>query len=160
MPSELDLLTEVRAARARLDDEELTLIDRARHAGATWAQVAAALGLASRQAAEQRRQRLAAAVRARRTADDAPFGPRIAALRAAIAELDRWIAADRRWDRRFAAAPLVRRTVTAALDAPPGPLHSLARHVVADLAAAGPRRVPARPRALAQAVQAALSTPR
>ncbi len=153
MTSDLDRLTEVTAARARLDDEELTLIDRARHAGATWAQIATALGLASRQAAEQRRQRLAAAARARRAAGDVPFGPRVAALRAAVAELDRWIAADPRWDGRFAGAPLVRRTVTAALDAPPGPLHSLARHVVADLVEAGPHRVPARARAVAEAIR-------
>ncbi|NJP34337.1 hypothetical protein [Micromonospora thermarum] len=160
MTSELDQLAEVTAARARLDEQELTLIDRARQAGATWAQIAAALGLASRQAAEQRRQRLATAARARRVAADRPFGPQLTALRAAVAELDRWIAADRRWDERFPRAPLVRRTVTAALDAPPGPLHSLARHVVADVDTAGPDRVPARARTVAAAIGAALSTAR
>ncbi|MGN9779199.1 hypothetical protein ACTMS0_26065 [Micromonospora sp. H33] len=158
MTSELDRLAEVTAARARLGEQELTLIDRARQAGATWAQIAAVLGLASRQAAEQRRQRLATAARARRVAADRPFGPQVAALRAAMAELDRWIAADRRWDERFPRAPLVRRTVATALDAPPGPLHSLARHVVADLADAGQGRLPARARAVAVAIEAALST--
>ncbi|MEW2384375.1 hypothetical protein AB0873_20105 [Micromonospora sp. NPDC047707] len=158
MTSELDQLAEVTAARTRLDEQELTLIDRARQAGATWAQIAAALGLASRQAAEQRRQRLTAAARAHRAAADRPYGPQMAALRAAMAELDRWIAADRRWDERFPRAALVRRTVAAALDAPPGPLHSLARHVVADVAAAGPDRVPARARAVAAAIGAATST--
>ncbi|NED50779.1 hypothetical protein G3I24_07635, partial [Micromonospora aurantiaca] len=59
----LTRLSEIVAARARLDDRELDLIDRARHDGATWAEIARALGLGSRQAAEQRRQRLVAARR-------------------------------------------------------------------------------------------------
>ena len=52
MEAELGHLAEIGAARAALDERELELIDRARQAGATWGQVAATLGLASRQAAE------------------------------------------------------------------------------------------------------------
>ena len=63
---ELAGLTSLQALRSDLDRRELDLIDRARHAGATWAEIAAALGLASRQAAEQRRQRLRSSVSARR----------------------------------------------------------------------------------------------
>ena len=66
MTSELVQLAEVGAARARLDERELELIDRARHGGATWAQVAAALGLGSRQAAEQRRPTAGGRRRSRR----------------------------------------------------------------------------------------------
>jgi hypothetical protein len=47
-------LRAIPAARARLDAAELALIDGARRDGATWADVAEALGLGSRQAAEQR----------------------------------------------------------------------------------------------------------
>ncbi|MCF0091460.1 hypothetical protein [Micromonospora sp. MH99] len=150
-------LAEVRAARARLDEREAELIDRARHDGATWAQVAAALGLGSRQAAEQRRQRLAAARRARRQDLDRGYSPQIAALRAAVAEVGRWIATDRRWDSRFRRAALVRNTVDAALDADPGSLYALALHLRTDLDGAGDR-LPPPVRAVATTLTTALST--
>ncbi|GLY22962.1 hypothetical protein [Micromonospora sp. NBRC 101691] len=143
MVSELTQLADVAVDRTRLDERELELIDRARHAGATWAQVAAALGLGSRQAAEQRRQRLAALRRSRRQERDLACSPRIAAIRGAVLDLRRWMATDRRWDGRFRRAALVRSTVELALDADPGPLYALAALLVADLSAAGAARLPA-----------------
>ncbi|MFY1616013.1 hypothetical protein [Micromonospora sp. WMMD736] len=157
MTTPLAGLAEVRAARVHLDEREAELIDRARHDGATWAQIAAALGLGTRQAAEQRRQRLAAARRARRQDLDRGYPRQIAALRAAVAELGRWIATDRRWDARFRRAPLVRSTVDAALDADPGSLHALVRHLRTDLDDAGDR-LPPSVRSLAATMTTALST--
>jgi hypothetical protein len=133
----LDDLRDIAAARARLDARELTALDNARRQGATWAEIADALGVGSRQAAEQRRQRLsAAAVRASRSRQqdlDAEYGHRIVTLRAAVAALHRRIGADRRWDARFVRAGLVRDTVAAAVEAPPGSLFSLVNDAVSDL---------------------------
>ncbi|MEV4121866.1 hypothetical protein [Micromonospora sp. NPDC049645] len=159
MTSELARLTDVRAARARLDEQELEIIDRARHEGATWAQIATALGLGSRQAAEQRRQRLLAARWSRRQQLDLRLPPQIASLRAAVADLGRWIGADQRWDGRFPRAALVRSTVDAALDAAPGSLYALALHLTTDLAEAG-ERLPAPARTAAAEIAASLSTDR
>lgn len=122
-----DALTSLRgipAERARLDEAELDLIDRARRSGATWADIAAVLGLASRQAAEQRRLRLAMSVTRSRQQMLDDVDP-IAALRAAAVDLDRRIGADRRWDARFPRAALVRMTLNAAVAASPGGLFSL-----------------------------------
>ncbi|MEV6844494.1 hypothetical protein [Actinoplanes sp. NPDC051411] len=131
----LESLRDIPAARARLESAELDLIDRARRSGATWADIASALGLASRQAAEQRRLRLATSVaRLRQQSLDDSLSASIAALRTAAVELDRRIGADRRWDNRFPRATLVRMTLTAALTAPPGGLFSLVRDVSDDLA--------------------------
>ncbi|MEU5964324.1 hypothetical protein ABZ777_24230 [Micromonospora parva] len=159
MTSELARLAEVRAARARLDEQELEIIDRARHDGATWAQIATALGLGSRQAAEQRRQRLVAARWSRRQQLDLRLPPQVAALRAAVADLARWIGADQRWDSRFRRAALVRSTVESALDAAPGSLYALTAHLATDLAEAG-ERLPAPVRAAATKINAVLSTER
>lgn len=158
MTSELVQLAEVGAARVRLDERELELIDRARHGGATWAQVAAALGLGSRQAAEQRRHRLVAARRSRRQDLDLRYSGRVAAIRTAVSELQRWIAADQRWDVRFRRAALVRSTVEVALDADPGSLYALASHLAADLAAAGRDRLPAPVQTVAARLGDLLST--
>ncbi|MCO1613477.1 hypothetical protein M8C11_02035 [Micromonospora sp. CPM1] len=150
-------LSEIVAARARLDDRELDLIDRARHDGATWAEIARTLGLGSRQAAEQRRQRLVAARRGRLAALDPAASPDVPALRAAVADLHRWIGTDRSWDGRFPRAALTRRTCLLALDAPAGPLYALATHLADDLAGAG-RRLPAPVRDAARRITAVLST--
>ncbi|MFF3853746.1 hypothetical protein [Micromonospora sp. NPDC002575] len=157
MTIELTQLTEVAAARARLDERELELIDRARHAGATWARIAAALGLGSRQAAEQRRQRLVAVRRSRRQERDLGYATRIAAIRSVVLALHRWIEADRRWDVRFRRAALVRKTVEAAVDAEPGPLHSLAVLLAVDLTDAG-AELPVSVRAVASRLDDLLST--
>lgn len=158
MTSELAQLADLRAARARLDEQELELIDRARYGGATWAQIATALGLSSRQAAEQRRQRLAAARWSRRRSLDLRYSGTIAAIRDAVSDLRRWIDTDRRWDSRFRRAELVRRTADAALDAPPGSLYALALQIAADLAEAGQERLPVPVQAAAASLHAALST--
>jgi hypothetical protein len=132
----LGSLRGIPASRARLDATELDLIDRARRTGATWADIASALGLASRQAAEQRRLRLATSVgRLRQQALDDGLSAAIADLRDAVAELDRRIGADRRWDTRFPRAELVRMTLGAALTAPPGGMFSLVSDAVGDLSA-------------------------
>ncbi|MFI5896056.1 hypothetical protein ACIA5D_38750 [Actinoplanes sp. NPDC051513] len=130
--ADLTALREIPAARARLDASELELIDQARREGATWADIASALGLGSRQAAEQRRLRLTSALRPVRT--DSPYGPEVAALREAAVELFRRVGADRRWDTRFRRATLVRQTLSFAADAPVSGLYSLVADVVADLA--------------------------
>lgn len=135
MAPELAHLAEVGAARTALDQRELELIDRARQAGATWGQIAGALGLASRQAAEQRRQRLGAAARSRNREQDLRYAPGIVTLRAAVDDLHRSIAADHRWAGRFPRAALVRATLRTALDAPPGGLYALAVQADEDLAA-------------------------
>lgn len=138
--ADLEALRDIRAERARLDNEELTLIDRARRDGATWPEIAAALGLASRQAAEQRRHRLVTAAeraaRSRWQELDEGYGPTAPELRRRATELHRRIGADRRWDHRFTRAPLVRETLAAAPDAPAGALFDLVTAVLADLSAA------------------------
>ncbi|MFF5171586.1 hypothetical protein ACFY3U_02995 [Micromonospora sp. NPDC000089] len=158
MSTELDELARLRSVRRDLDERELDLIDRARHAGATWAQLARTLGLSSRQAAEQRRQRLAAARRNRRDQADVDLPPQVAAIRAAVAELGRWLDTDRRWDGRFRRAALVRETVEAAVDAEPGALHALATHLLADLDGVGSERLPPPVRAARTSLRAGLST--
>jgi hypothetical protein len=152
--ADLSELRAVPAARARLDAAELTLIDRARRDGATWGDIAAALGLSSRQAAEQRRLRLATAALQAPAELDERYGERIAALRAAAAELHRRIGADRRWDRRFARAVLVRETLAATPAAPAGSLFELVTAVVGDLAEAPV--LPGPTRAAVDRLQAAL----
>lgn len=54
----IDALRVVYELRRALDGHELSLIRMGRNANVTWQAIAAALGLGSRQAAEQRRQRL------------------------------------------------------------------------------------------------------
>ncbi|MFI2710695.1 hypothetical protein ACH495_11270 [Micromonospora sp. NPDC018662] len=157
MTPEVARLAEIGPARARLDERELELIERARHDGATWAEIAGALGLGSRQAAEQRRHRLVAARRSRLGRLDRAWSAEVVALRAAVTDLHRWIDADRAWDGRFRHAALVRSTCAAARDADPGPLYALAAYLVGDLAAVGPR-LPAPARSAADRIAAALST--
>ncbi|GIE84873.1 hypothetical protein [Actinoplanes regularis] len=139
---DLSELCEIRARRARLDAEELALIDRARRDGATWPAIAAALGLASRQAAEQRRHRLAQTAereaRPFRAEIDSAYGDGPAHLREAAIDLHRRIGADRRWDGRFPRAALVRETLSVAPDAPPGALYDLVSQALADLGAGLP----------------------
>jgi hypothetical protein len=133
---ELVELDELRAARAALDLRELELIDRARRQGATWTEIAASLGMTSRQAAEQRRHRLSTAAHRAAQTQDPRYGPSMVQLRTAIHSLHTRIAADAIWDARFVRAALVRQTVAAAVDAAPGSLFTLAAQAAADLAAA------------------------
>lgn len=159
--TDLAHLAEIPAARARLEERELELIDRARQAGATWSQVAAALGLTSRQAAEQRRQRLVAAARARRHDLDLRYAHSIVTLRAAVDDLHRGIAADRRWTTRFRRAGLVRTTIATALDAPPSGLFALAVQAADDLTEVPhPEALPGYIRLAAESLRNALSMDR
>jgi hypothetical protein len=137
--ADLGALRGIRARRAALDAEELVLIDRARRDGVTWPAIAEALGLASRQAAEQRRHRLAQGAdrdaRKSRSELDSGYGDSPTHLREAVTELVRRIGADRRWDARFPRAALVRETLDAGPDAPPGALYDLVAQTLADLTA-------------------------
>jgi hypothetical protein len=152
----LHSLGEIAAERARLDARELDLIDTARRQGATWVQVADVLGLGTRQAAEQRRRRLAAAVAREARARDARYGAPIENLRRAVADLHRVIQADPRWTERFTRATLVRDTVAAATEAEPGPLFALAAQAADDLSRADLRRTPRTARAAADAFRQAV----
>ncbi|WP_430779835.1 hypothetical protein [Actinoplanes sp. G11-F43] len=152
--ADLAELRAIRARRASLDAEELELIDQARRSGATWPEVAEALGLASRQAAEQRRHRLATAAerasRSRRQELDCGYGRDVPELRERAVELYRRIGADRRWDGRFIRAILVRETLAAAPDAPAGALYDLVVAVLSDLSGPG---VPPFPGPLRSAIE-------
>ncbi|HEX6497879.1 MAG TPA: hypothetical protein VF054_02485 [Micromonosporaceae bacterium] len=148
----LEALTQIMRVREDLDDLECAAIDAARRAGAGWAEVAAALGLRSRQAAEQRRVRLAARRTGRGTADrsarrrqqtvDAPVRSGITALRDAAVELATVIDGVPDWDQRAPSAALARDTLRIALDADPGALVDLLRHVVDDVSGAAVRDLP------------------
>jgi phosphoglycolate phosphatase-like HAD superfamily hydrolase len=153
--ADLTALRAIPAERARLDARELALIDRSRREGATWAEVAEALGLGSRQAAEQRRLRLTSAVHPVAAELDLGLGAEVAVLRAATAELHRRVGADRRWDRRFTRAALVRQTLAAAPEAPVSALYALVAAAVADLSAAG-APLPAPTRAAVTRLRSAL----
>jgi hypothetical protein len=141
-----DALTLVAASRADLDRMEQRLIAMARDGGASWREVAGALGLRSRQAAEQRWLRLRAAAardpaavrehRRRQRTDDDLAGPEIAVLRGGVVALHERLA--RLPDQSGTVGNLVdlaRRTLSAAAEAPPGAMLDLARLAVRDLAA-------------------------
>ncbi|WP_143049737.1 hypothetical protein [Asanoa ishikariensis] len=139
----LDALTLLRGVRERLDATERALIESARAGGASWATVATALGLASRQAAEQRYLRLTGdqnrdvapsrITRQRQRSVDTSHGPAIATLRAATRALLRRVEADDAWTSRFTRAALAKDTLRMAAEAPPGALFALASSVIDDL---------------------------
>ncbi|WP_379038765.1 hypothetical protein [Paractinoplanes deccanensis] len=60
----------------------------------------------------------------------------MAELRKAALEVHRRAGADRRWDRRFTRAALVRETLATAADAPGGALYALVEAAVGDLSEA------------------------
>lgn len=160
----LAAVTQVATLRDDLAGLERAAIDTARRSGASWAQVAAALGLRSRQAAEQRRLRLDAAgptpmagavgdapggvagtgaaggasartARRRQRAADIAAGRRVVDLRHAVRDLV--AALDVAGSGvSHGRARLARSTLHLALRAEPGPLFDLARLAVADLEAA------------------------
>jgi hypothetical protein len=142
----LDALPLLRAIRDRTDATERALIESARSGGTSWAGIARALGLGTRQAAEQRYLRLTGEpsrdiaptreTRQRQRSVDTQHGPAIAHLRATARTLLRRIEADAAWDDRFPRAALARDTLKLAADAPPGALFSLATSVIDDLAPA------------------------
>ena len=128
----LEGLARIDAARRAVDEAERELIEAARMRGDGWAAIAAALGLRSRQAAEQRWLRLSAVERrdpvperARRREQqsvDSGAGVEIARLRKAV------IAAYR----QVKGPELLKQTLAAAVDAPPGALFELAAKAVED----------------------------
>jgi hypothetical protein len=79
VPAALDALTQVRAAAADLERAELAAIDAARAGGATWQQIAAALGMRGRTGAQKRyadlARRLSAPRQGGRPAPAAAPGP-------------------------------------------------------------------------------------
>jgi hypothetical protein len=136
----LEVLRVLPELRSDLDATERTAIDAARAAGLSWHAIAAALGLSSRQAAEQRRLRLedppagrdAARVRQRlirqRIVDDV----RASQLRGAVLRLRNAMDVSP-VDYADGPAALARRTVAIATTAPPGALFDLAALIVDDL---------------------------
>jgi hypothetical protein len=135
-------LATVPGLRQDLDELEAALIDRARDSGVSWPHIAVALGLRSRQAAEQRRLRLTSTqanrdpTRARRhrrdqLAADNAAGERVIRLREAVKHLVAWLDRDEFADRP--AVRLAHRTLRIALDSPPGALVDLARLALGDL---------------------------
>jgi hypothetical protein len=146
--------------RNDIDRIERELIGAARDLHVTWPDIAAALGLGSRQAAEQRWLRLRGATsrdpRRVRTGQreqrivDAIHGEELSRLRAAAVEVHRRIEADHGWDDRHDRAALARATLAAATTAPPGALYSLCANALDDLAAMAVVRLPP---ALATAVR-------
>ena len=129
-PEVVAALRLIPALREELDGIEREVIDAARRSGASWTEIASALGLRSRQAAEQRRLRLGAGAgrdaaearqrRRRQRSVDRVAGERAVALRAAVEDLvtvlDREVPAP-------AGPPtlgLARRTLRIASEADPG----------------------------------------
>lgn len=136
-PALLKALSAVAEIRRELDEIERDLLQDAKAAGASWAGIASALGLASRQAAEQRCLRLqgarnrdpgwARSQRAQRKDDDGPGLEELArAADAAHRELRARTGSTAK--ERLAAA-----TLRQARDAAPGSLYDLVRQALADL---------------------------
>jgi hypothetical protein len=129
--------------RSELDRLERDLIASARDHGASWSQIAAALGLRSRQAAEQRWLRLnandgrspapARLERRRQRGVDELAGPAMLTLRSAVRVALRGIEADPGWDALDPRADLVRNTLDTAVQAPPGAMFSLVSQAMEDL---------------------------
>ncbi|WP_155375457.1 hypothetical protein [Catellatospora vulcania] len=129
-------LADLRDLRAAIDHAERDLLAAARRRGVSWARVAAALGLRTRQAAEQRATRLAAQVAAQSgDCQHCVDTTLVAELRSAARAAAGQMAADPSWDGVEPCAALVRTGLTAAVDAPAGALYSLVEHAVDDLSA-------------------------
>ncbi|MEU8003116.1 hypothetical protein AB0B66_18315 [Catellatospora sp. NPDC049111] len=127
-------LSDLRELRSAIDHAERDLLAAARRRGVSWARVASALGLRSRQAAEQRAARLGEQTYdtdCQHCVDIAPVAELRSAARAAADQM----AADPSWDGVQPRAALARTGLAAAADAPAGALYSLVGHAVADLAA-------------------------
>jgi hypothetical protein len=148
----LHALSELVNVRKDLDRVERELIGSARAQGIAWPEIAAALGLGSRQAAEQRWLRLsgdatrdAAAVRAQQRLQrivDEQAGPEFVELRHAVIDALRRIDADRGWDDRHSRAALARTSLAAAATADPSAAYALCRNAMDDLDAMSAVRLP------------------
>ncbi|GAA1659680.1 hypothetical protein ACFQY4_11640 [Catellatospora bangladeshensis] len=129
-------LERLRELRTAVDRAELELLVAARgRQRVSWARVAVALGLRSRQAAEQRAARLTEQLGSL-SAGGCQFcvdTPAVAELRAAARTAAGELAADPSWDGAHPRAALARSGLATAADAPPGPLYALVEHALADL---------------------------
>ena len=148
MGQTLAALGDTARLRVRLEQSERRLIAAARTGGATWSEVARALGLGSRQAAEQRWQRLGGD----------PVGaaerPGVDRLRALLAVLHNRLVRLADDDPASAPVRLAGSTLELATDAPAGALHDLAAWAVDDLGRLAPAAVPAGVRELVERVAA------
>jgi hypothetical protein len=152
-PDPLTALSQLRQVRRELDRRERRLIEDSRALGASWADIAVALGLRSRQAAEQRWLRLcgeatrdpsrARVARQNQRAVDASYGAPIARLRAAAQTAYRQIEDDSVWDQRHPRAVLIEMSLRSAVDAAPGALFELVTQAEADLEQLSWRGLPA-----------------
>jgi hypothetical protein len=132
------------ALHRHLDDLERAAIDAARGTGTSWGAIAEALGLRSRQAAEQRRLRLtldttardpgaARSGRSRQQSVDKHAGQPIIEFRRAVQKLVNAIDGTPGWADQAPAAALARTTLRIALGADPGALVDLVRHALDDI---------------------------
>lgn len=148
VPDLVAALARLAQLRADLDRAEEQLITLARQHRVGWRQIAGALGLRSRQAAEQRWLRLRAGGqrdpatererRQRQQKVDIETGT--ADLRDQVVALHSRLARRQLPGTHAAAVQLAHRTLAAAVDAPPGALVDLARWAARDLQAV-PSRV-------------------
>ena len=154
----LAALADTSRLRAELEQSERRLIGAARSGRATWGAVATALGLGSRQAAEQRWLRLGGG-RHQRPSSGASAEPDIERLRALIVLLHNRLL--RLADDEPASAPLrlAGSTLELAADAPPGPLHDLAARAVEDLGTLPPGTLAPTVQDLIDSVAQALTRP-
>jgi hypothetical protein len=146
--------------RLAIDDAERELIASARRSGVGWSQIASALGLRSRQAAEQRWLRLidpsgrdphqARSSPGSQRSVDETAGSAMVKLRAAAATALRRVAADPEWDACHPRAAMVRASLGAAVSATPGGLYALTENIIGDLDVIG---VAGRPTAVVAALQ-------
>jgi hypothetical protein len=148
----LRALSELKALRVDLDRVERELISTAREHAIGWPEIANALGLGSRQAAEQRWMRLQGVAsrdptlvrqshREQRTGDKSA-GPELAELRRAAIRAHRLIEADHEWDHRHRRAALVRASLAAAVTAAPSALFALCDNASSDIDAMRVVRLP------------------
>ncbi|MEO3928043.1 hypothetical protein ABGB07_29865 [Micromonosporaceae bacterium B7E4] len=147
-PEPLAALRLLGGLRAGLDEAERRLVEAAREQRTSWAQIATALGLASRQAAEQRWVRLSGAAtrdparvrveRKRQQSVDTAFGAEVSRLRAAVVAVHRQLGTEPDRGDWHPWARLAHTTLGLAGSADPGGLYALAVHAVDDL-----ERVPA-----------------
>jgi hypothetical protein len=162
----LAALAALRRIRGDLDLTERGLIERAREGGVSWPGIAEALGLASRQAAEQRLLRLSGpagrdprAARRQRSVD-ATQGDAVARLRAAVRAASRQILADPGWEGRSGRAALARASLSEAALAPPGAMFALVEAAMTDLSGLRLADLPAPLRSAVEALGRALDAAR
>ncbi len=156
----LRALSELKGVRADLDRVERELISTARQHAVGWSEIARALGVGSRQAAEQRWLRLQGVatrdpISVRRSQReqrivDKVAGEELEELRRTAIQAYRLIEADHEWDQRHRRAALARSSLAAAVSAGPSALFALCDNASSDLDA---MRVVHLPSALAAATQ-------